>query len=660
MSALTVDDTTTLGSFLSEQMLMKPSLDSTPPRSVGTSNRSNSEDDQFDTWLESARQVVETAQGRAAAVPSPTNLIRLAQAQYAVGEDAEAGESALSAMTDAAALIETGRSQSSTVSLVFGSGAILLARLNRHAEAVQLLERIGPPPVLELTYSSLLIDDDRLPEALDALKSSEDPKANALRGYILAGQGEVQRAVHFLRVALRDDPSDADTVMNLAAAYWKLGSRKKAVAAGLRATRLAPSRQDISVGYMDLLLDNNQPDDAMKEVKRLRKAGVIETARLLTIECQVALAKGDPRKSITLMKRARVLAEAEGEEWLAAELFANLRVFEASQEGKNRRELWSIARTCASESPNNVAAIRQLAGYSNRKNEADAVEQAISSATGLPRSARLEVQRRLAFLKCDFGEALRLSQEAVKFDPMDADACAQALLLEGWHLGDWTSAAQRAHQWLTRVPLNDYLINNAAYVMALGGLPHEALKVLEAHSDKNDYVPTATRGLAYLALGDLDTGMRWYRRAGELADSVGESDMRVLMSLHQAAGLRTLGIAESASDIFLAATSLPDAGLPSDWADQPSFVMIQKGCERQGWPWPPTAVTLQSPERSEPSDRSESSRARAQLLAEIEKGQQLAGHQPSGEALDAAGRIIDGNLDAEEAKAALIEKHRRS
>ncbi len=174
---------------------------------------------------------------------------------------------------------------------------------------------------------------------------------------------------------------------------------------------------------------------------------------------------------------------------------------------------------------------------------------------------------------------------------MNADACAQVLLLEGWHLGDWESAAKKAGRWASRVPLNDTLVNNAAYVMALGGMAQAALSVLDHHSHRDDdYVPIATRGLAYLALGDLDAGMRWYRRAAERADSLGEGDMRVLMALHQATGLRTLGIAGVTDESFLAATSLPDTGLPEDWEDQPSFVMIQRGCDREGWPWPPTVM----------------------------------------------------------------------
>lgn len=53
-----------------------------------------------------------------------------------------------------------------------------------------------------------------------------------------------------------------------------------------------------------------------------------------------------------------------------------------------------------------------------------------------------------------------------------------------------------------------------------------------------------------------------------------------------------------------------------------------------------------------------SARSKELLLAEIEKGQQLAGHAPSTEALDMAGRIIDGDLDVADAKSAHHRKHR--
>jgi len=53
------------------------------------------------------------------------------------------------------------------------------------------------------------------------------------------------------------------------------------------------------------------------------------------------------------------------------------------------------------------------------------------------------------------------------------------------------------------------------------------------------------------------------------------------------------------------------------------------------------------------SRRRVSARSRTQALAEIEKGQQLAGHKPSVEALKRAGRVLDGDLTIAEAHAEL-------
>jgi septal ring factor EnvC (AmiA/AmiB activator) len=47
---------------------------------------------------------------------------------------------------------------------------------------------------------------------------------------------------------------------------------------------------------------------------------------------------------------------------------------------------------------------------------------------------------------------------------------------------------------------------------------------------------------------------------------------------------------------------------------------------------------------------------RAALLAEIQKGQQAAGHQPSAEALDLARRVLEGRIDIGAARAALVEQ----
>lgn len=54
-----------------------------------------------------------------------------------------------------------------------------------------------------------------------------------------------------------------------------------------------------------------------------------------------------------------------------------------------------------------------------------------------------------------------------------------------------------------------------------------------------------------------------------------------------------------------------------------------------------------------------SSNARRQLMAEMEKGQQLAGHQPTPEALARAERVIDGELTLDQARQEILARYKR-
>ena len=46
-------------------------------------------------------------------------------------------------------------------------------------------------------------------------------------------------------------------------------------------------------------------------------------------------------------------------------------------------------------------------------------------------------------------------------------------------------------------------------------------------------------------------------------------------------------------------------------------------------------------------------------MAELEKGQQVAGHQPSAEALERAERVLDGELSLEEARQEIVARYAR-
>ena len=71
-----------------------------------------------------------------------------------------------------------------------------------------------------------------------------------------------------------------------------------------------------------------------------------------------------------------------------------------------------------------------------------------------------------------------------------------------------------------------------------------------------------------------------------------------------------------------------------------------------------TDVSDESLEES-PAGRRVSTRARRQLMAEMEKGQQVAGHQPSAEALERAERVLDGKMSFDEARREIVARYGR-
>ena len=194
MPVTTLVENPVLESFVTEPLLLKPSVGSTPPLASTVGQRASIDDEQIDAWREHAEAVVRGAEAAAASVPSPTTFIRLAQARYIAGDEPGAAESALRAMTTATHWLAEGKVTAESISLVLGSGADLLARLGNGTEAIAVLEHLGPPPALELTYASLLVDAGRSEEALAALTSDTDAQADALRGYIYAVSGSAQTA----------------------------------------------------------------------------------------------------------------------------------------------------------------------------------------------------------------------------------------------------------------------------------------------------------------------------------------------------------------------------------------------------------------------------------------------------------------------------------
>lgn len=71
------------------------------------------------------------------------------------------------------------------------------------------------------------------------------------------------------------------------------------------------------------------------------------------------------------------------------------------------------------------------------------------------------------------------------------------------------------------------------------------------------------------------------------------------------------------------------------------------------------ASVTKVPERSTPTTATESDAEVEQTLAVIEKGQQLAGHFPSDQAMDRARRVLEGRTTLTDARAELAAKYHR-
>lgn len=163
-------------------------------------------------------------------------------------------------------------------------------------------------------------------------------------------------------------------------------------------------------------------------------------------------------------------------------------------------------------------------------------------------------------------------------------AAAAALVALGIGMERWDEALLVARDALAPLPPNPVLVNNAAYVLAMSGHPREAIELLKPIAG-DDFVMNATLGLACLANGDLEEGMRLHRQTTDRAEKV-DPIWRSLMTGYQALVVRQLGPLDSQSDSVIRALALVPFSLPSDWRDRPDFLRLWNVAERNGYGWP--------------------------------------------------------------------------
>lgn len=520
---------------------------------------------------------------RAAVEPTTTTYARLALAHRALDGREE------SLLAAKACLDLSVRQSAPTHAGVFDTtsariAAEILLSSGEASYAYDVLASVEIPPALRLTLANLANELNGPDEALDLIADDEGPLVASFRGYLLAILGQHQRAVAELRKALREHPEDADAAMNLAVVLWTMGSRKKSLRNALRATRTAPGRKDFSLRYLEMLLESNDLETTDAEIKRVLDMGVVPDAEFLVIQARAMLGNGERTRALKLLDRALVTAQEEGNTLVEGEVAANRESLRFDMGRIDRDTARQKLGHLLEKFPNNDAVLINYCYVAQRRSEAADLRRALTTFQGaLPDERRAFIRHQLAVLEGDSAEAAAAAMDWFAVD-REASAAAAAILCLGIGMQRWEEAATIADFALSELPHTFAVMNNAAYVFAMSGRATEAKHLLAPLAEKN-FVFMATYGLACLADGEIEEGMRAYRRASELADGT-DTTSRSLMTLYQATVIHQLGLERTIDHTQLQALALPAVPLPDDWEDRPDFLRVRNICVMNGYPWP--------------------------------------------------------------------------
>jgi tetratricopeptide (TPR) repeat protein len=531
---------------------------------------------------------VDRAERAVAKEPTATALAALAQA---LGSDPEWSSRALriakEALEQALQLSPDGRILD-PISARIASEVLL-----RHGEAefaYRALRGLEMGASLTIAFAAIAASAGHTREARAAIQELDSPTAEAYRGYLAARDERWEVAVRHLREALKSEPDDVDSLLNLSISLWHLGSTRKATRAALHATRIAPGRKDVSLHYLELLLAQGLVDKVHAEIRTLHESGVIPDAQLRTVQARALLEEGKTGKAISVLQQASRLAAEEQNDVVRAEVEGNLIVLRWQQGRIAREEALGQLQSLMENYPSSAVAALKYAQVANRRSEAGPIEQALGRIPDLAPAYAAYLEHQLATLLGDSPRAAAAASEWFRLEPHNSGAAIAAIVSLGIGQEDWTGAAAIAEFALEKFPQDKYVVNNGAYVLAMAGDPKKAIRALESHGG-DDFVLKATLGLAYLADGNIDLGMRLYRRAADEAEKL-DSDWRSLMTAYQSLVIRQLRLDVSVPRDQIEALSLVPVNLPDDWKERSDFVRLHSLFEAHHYPWPPTPEGL--------------------------------------------------------------------
>lgn len=545
----------------------------TPPQNLTTS-LSNKVAESIASTLEKAMRQVE-------AFPSPTTRALLAYALEVSGDHD-------SALTEARGVLHVmhGASSDQTDLSAVRTCLHILMRSGAVSEAAALAAELHIGDQLRLEVTAALASAGFFDEAWQFVRDVSDVSAkDAVIGYLFATAGDFRRAVPALRAALTREPNDADTALNLSISLWSLGAHRKAMSAALQARAAAPAREDIGLHVFELLLIDGEASRVDAEVRSLLDQGVVPSARLLVIQARAKLALRDHERATRILERASSVALDARDLDTYAEVQSNLIRIRASRQKIGREKAIDELLALHNEVPASAIVVVNLAQVVYLRTHADELarvtEEVLAEATG-PQTEFLLFQ--IADLRGDTEAAAKHALRWLALEPDNPRALAAAMVAVGIGEENWSTAASLAMTHRKNGNFHADEVNNVAYVFAMAGMADRAIELLTPLADES-FVLKATLGLAHLAAGRIDEGMRLYRRAADDAEKVGD-DTRSLMTAYQALVVRQLGLLQTGMAAKVTAISLPHYPLPDDWDDRPEFLRLLAVAARHDYDWP--------------------------------------------------------------------------
>lgn len=510
---------------------------------------------------------------------TPATLAGLAQALESIGDVQGASAAAIEALSLARDLARQGIPDVTTTRL---ATEVLLRSVDTDVALLHLRD-VPLTGLVRLQIAGALASNGKLAEAKSYL-NDDDEDGNAMRyairGYIYLLEGRSQDAVGQLRRALRIAPYDANSALNLSIALSDLGSYRKALNAAKQARLASPGREDIVLHFLDLMMLSGDTDAAREELRNAQSSLFGDSARMLVVHARLSLMENRRDQALQYLSRAARRAEDGGDIETLLEVKSNAVRLRGADPELAFEELREMHRAFPS-SDVVVANLAQLAWLKKHADPLDAAFADVASHTHPARVAFIKYQ--VATLRGDNVEAARFARKWLNLEPRNPSAITAALIAVGIGEESWGEAAEIVDRSRSIIANDSTGANNAAYVLAMAGRAQEAVDLISPFAE-DSFVCKATLGLAYLALNEIDKGMRLYRQAADSVEKF-DSDTRSLMTAYQALIVQQLGLSDYDRQM-IHALSLPPYPVPDDWADRPEFLRLHTVAERNGYRWP--------------------------------------------------------------------------